>query len=116
MQLLDSNSFSKRIFDIYSDSNWKYESKPALIDFYSNGCANCLMIMPILNSLEEQYSEFIDFYKIESIENKDIASYFGIKSLPTILLIKPNSNLKAIGIASEDYYKLIIDEYLKDGK
>lgn len=71
-----------------SPSTWKYEGdKPCIIDFYASWCGPCKMIAPILEELAAEYEGQIYIYKINTEEERELATAFGIQSIPTLLFV-----------------------------
>ncbi|NDV60176.1 thioredoxin [Bacteroides sp. 519] len=71
-----------------SPESWKYlGDKPAIIDFYADWCGPCKTIAPILEELAEEYDGQIYIYKINVDKEKELASAFGIRSIPTLLFV-----------------------------
>jgi thioredoxin len=67
-------------------TEWKYlGDKPCIIDFYASWCGPCKTIAPILEDLAKEYDGQIYIYKINTEEEQELASAFGIRSIPTIL-------------------------------
>lgn len=60
----------------------------AIVDFYSDSCVPCKMISPALTALENQFREKLYVAKVNVAYEKELAEEYGIKSTPTILLIK----------------------------
>ncbi len=63
------------------------EHKVAVVDFWAEWCAPCLMLAPIVEELASDYPQ-VGFGKLNSDENPDIAGKYGVFSLPTILFFK----------------------------
>jgi thioredoxin reductase (NADPH) len=61
---------------------------PVLVYFYSDECAPCVALGPILDRMVEQYGESMKFVKIYRQHNRDLAEKYNIKSSPTLLFIK----------------------------
>jgi len=61
---------------------------PVFLDFYADWCAPCQTLMPILTKLAEEYQGKFIFAKVNSDEQKELASQFGVKSLPTVKIIR----------------------------
>ena len=69
-------------------NEWKYlGDKPAIVDFYATWCGPCKTIAPILNQLAAEYGDEIYIYKVDTDKEKELASVFGIRSLPSLLFI-----------------------------
>ncbi|MBD3392822.1 MAG: thioredoxin [Chitinivibrionales bacterium] len=69
-------------------AEWKYKGDvPAVIDFYADWCGPCKMVSPVLEQLSEEYEGRINFYKIDTEDQQQLASMFGITGIPSILFI-----------------------------
>ena len=65
-----------------------HAKKPVLVDFWAAWCKPCLMVAPILDELAEEYSDKINFVKVDVDQNLKTAASYSIKSIPTILIFK----------------------------
>nr|WP_320039730.1 thioredoxin [uncultured Bacteroides sp.] len=86
---LTKDEFLARVAD-YNESpdEWKYlGDKPAIIDFYASWCGPCKVIAPILEELAVEYSGKIYIYKVNTEEEEELASVFGIRSIPSLLFV-----------------------------
>ena len=63
-------------------------SKPVLIDFWAEWCAPCKTISPLVELLADEYEEQITVVKVNVDEDPDLASRYGIRSIPTLSVIK----------------------------
>lgn len=69
-------------------TEWKYlGDKPAIIDFYADWCGPCKMIAPILEELAAEYDGQIYIYKVNTEKEEELATAFGIRSIPSLLFI-----------------------------
>ncbi len=96
---LTKELFEEKIADL-SAKEWKFKGdKPAIIDFFANWCNPCKMVAPILEELSEEY-EGVDIYKLNTEEQGELASAFGVQSIPSILFIpmegKPQMSVGAL--------------------
>lgn len=71
-----------------SPNEWRYlGDKPALVDFYADWCGPCKKVAPILEELANEYDGEIYVYKIDTESEQELASVFGIRSIPSLLFI-----------------------------
>ena len=60
-----------------------------LLDFWADWCGPCGCVGPALEELVPDYEGEVAFYKIDVDKNGNLMQAFGIKSIPTVLLLKP---------------------------
>ena len=75
----------------FNDENSKPEiesGKPVVIDFCAEWCIPCKKIAPIIDELAEQYEGRVKIGKYNVEESSDVATEFGIRSIPTILFFR----------------------------
>lgn len=69
-------------------SEWRFlGDKPAVIDFYASWCGPCKMLAPVLEELADEYAGQVDIYKVNVEDEEELASLFGIRSVPSLLFI-----------------------------
>jgi len=64
------------------------EEKPILLDFWAPWCAPCRMVAPQLDALAEDMGGALLVGKVNVDEQEELASRFGVMSIPTIVLMK----------------------------
>ena len=69
---------------------------PVLVDFWAEWCGPCHQIAPILERLAEEYDGKIKFVKVDTEENFETTSSYGILSLPTLLVFKEGQQIERI--------------------
>ena len=74
------------------DATFKSEvldsATPVLVDFWATWCAPCRAIAPALEELATQYKSQVKIAKLDIDENQEVASKYGIRSIPTLLVFK----------------------------
>ena len=111
---LTKESFLKEIFDYENNQEWNYQGeRPAIIDFYADWCGPCKMVAPIIEELSEEYEGLVDIYKIDTEAEQELASVFGIRSIPSILFIPVDGQPKmaAGALPKVQFIELIEDQF-----
>lgn len=62
--------------------------KPVLVDFFAVWCPPCKMMSPIVKKLSEQFDGKVKVGKVNSDEQQELASRYGIMSIPSFLIFK----------------------------
>ncbi len=62
--------------------------KPVVIDFWAEWCGPCRTIAPIVDELATEYEGRIIIAKCDVEENDDIVAKYGVRNIPTIVMIK----------------------------
>ena len=111
VNVLTASDFKKKIMDYESHPDeWVFAgSRPAIIDFYATWCGPCKMMAPMVESLAGKYAGKIDFYKVDIDQEPELASVFGIRSIPTFLFIpmKGNPTIQMGAMQKEDFEEII---------
>jgi thioredoxin len=86
MEHLTKQTFTEKVFNYEANKEWKFEGKlPCVIDFYADWCQPCKIVAPILEELAVEYDGKINIYKVNTEQEVDLASAFGIRSIPSML-------------------------------
>ncbi|MEI7536372.1 MAG: thioredoxin [Comamonadaceae bacterium] len=90
---------------------------PILIDFWAPWCGPCKVIGPLLEKLETSYGGRFKLVKIDSDQEQELSQAFGIRSIPTCILMfqgKPVDGF--MGALPEGQIKEFLDKHLPDGE
>ena len=60
----------------------------AVIDFWAEWCGPCRMVSPIIEELSQEYDGKATIGKVNVDENHQVSRKYGIRSIPTILILK----------------------------
>jgi thioredoxin 1 len=84
---------------------------PVVADFWAEWCGPCRMIAPVLKELAKDYKDKLKVAKINVDEEPDLASRFGIQSIPTLLFFKGGQMVKQqIGAVPRPILEKIVKE------
>lgn len=79
---------------------------PVLVDFFAEWCGPCKMMAPVIDELSDEYEGKWKIGKCNIDESPDLASEYGIQSIPTMILFKNGQAVdKMIGFKAKDDIK-----------
>lgn len=114
---LSTQEFKDKVFNYETGKEWKYAGNlPAIVDFYADWCQPCKMVAPVLEDLAAEYAGKIVVYKVNTEEEQELASVFGIQSIPTILFIPVTGQPQAAmgALPKQTFEQVIKDVLLKN--
>jgi putative thioredoxin len=89
-------------------------SQPILVDFWAPWCGPCKTIGPILEKLETAYGGAFKLVKINSDDEQQLASAFGIRSIPTVILLKNGQPVDGfMGALPEGKVREFLDKHVQ---
>ncbi|MEP0823323.1 MAG: thioredoxin [Ignavibacterium sp.] len=111
---LTKQTFLEKVFDYEKNKEWKFEGDlPAVIDFWAPWCGPCRAVAPVIEELSKEYAGRVNFYKINTDEEQELAGAFGIRSIPSLLFIPKTGQPKmAVGALPKDVLKQAVEEEL----
>ncbi len=118
VEQLTKESFIEKIFDYENNTEWNYNGKvPAIIDFYADWCGPCKMVEPIMEELAGQFAGQVEFYRIDTDAEQELAQVFGIQSIPSLLFVPMSEKPQmAVGALPKASMVKAISEVLKVGE
>ncbi len=112
---MDKQMFINRVMNFEKNKDvWVYEGdKPCVIDFYADWCKPCKLIAPIMEELAEEYKDDIYIYKVNTDQQKELATVFGIRSIPAVLFVPMDGRPQmSTGAMPKETFKQAIDNFL----
>lgn len=83
--------------------------KPVLVDFYADWCAPCRMMAPILEQVAVEMKDEVKILKVNVDKNRDAATKYGIRSIPTLMLFKKGEvKWQGVGVIQADQIRQIV--------
>ena len=89
------------------------KEKPIFLDFYADWCGPCQTLLPIVESLSEEFKNRIEIRKVDVDQNRELAAHFQVRSIPALFFIK-NSEIidKQTGLISKSKLRKKIEALL----
>lgn len=108
---LNKQQFLEKVWNYESNPDaWQYNGTlPCVIDFNAKWCGPCRKMEPILNSLVAKYNGKIIIYKVDVDKEKELASLFGISSIPAFLFCPTEGDPRGTmgAYPADDFEKII---------
>jgi thioredoxin 1 len=88
--------------------------KPVLVDFYTDWCAPCKMMTPILKKLKTMMGDNITIIKIDAEKNPAAAIKYNVRGVPTLILFRKGKVLwQQTGVVQAEQLNSIISDKIK---
>ncbi|MBW4682032.1 MAG: thioredoxin [Microcoleus vaginatus WJT46-NPBG5] len=100
-----------------TDATFKQEvlesEVPVLVDFWAPWCGPCRMVAPVVDEIAQQYDGQVKVVKVNTDENPNVASQYGIRSIPTLMIFKGGQRVDmVVGAVPKTTLANTLEKYL----
>jgi thioredoxin 1 len=91
-----------------------HSSLPVLVDFWAPWCGPCRMVAPVLDKLASELAGKLIVAKVNTDENNEWATKYGVQGIPTMLLFADGKIVhRQVGALPEAMLREVVNQFLE---
>ncbi len=102
------------VTDAEFDTQVLQSNIPVVVDFWAPWCTPCKMVAPVLDKLAKEYSGQLRIAKVNTDENPEWATKFGVQGIPTMLFVSGGKVVhRQVGALPEPMLRDVVSQFME---
>jgi thioredoxin 1 len=101
------------VTDVSFEQEVLLSDTPVLVDFWAPWCGPCRMVASVVDEIAKEYAGKLKVVKLNTDENPNVASQYGIRSIPTLMIFKGREKVETVvGAVPKNTLAQTIDKHI----